>query len=51
MNLTDLGTLKGRLGRACRFAAGAVSMLWLKIAVSMQIEKIGKWMATQYTGV
>jgi hypothetical protein len=50
MSLTDLGTLNGRPGRACVFAAGAVSTLWLKIAVSMQIERIGRWMATQYTG-
>jgi hypothetical protein len=32
-----LGTPNGRPERACGFAAGAVSTLWLKIVVSMQI--------------
>jgi hypothetical protein len=33
--LTVLGTPNGRPERACGFAAGAVSTLWLKIVVSM----------------
>jgi hypothetical protein len=39
---TCVERLSFRPERACGFAAGAVSTLWLKIVVSMQIERIGR---------